>query len=96
MSEPTAVNARTQILDIIASWGIVGMVRESVADALEAKDQEIVDLTAKLEEAQARERALREALGAIRSLLVVRPHRFADQTEKIHAVLDAALAEPTP
>ena len=54
MSEPTAVNARTKILDIIASWGIVGLIRDSIADVLEAKDQEIADLMAKLKQAQAR------------------------------------------
>ncbi len=35
---------------------------------------------------------LKKALTDIRGLLVVRPHRFADQTEQIHAVIDAALA----
>ena len=52
MSEPTAVNARTRILDIIANWGLVGMIRDSIADTLEAKDKEIADLKAKLEQAQ--------------------------------------------
>ncbi len=36
----------------------------------------------------------RRALQDVRDLLVVRPHRFADQSGKIHDVLDAALARP--
>lgn len=35
-------------------------------------------------------------LKEIRGLLVVRPHRFADQTEKIHEVIDRALLHAEP
>ena len=42
---------RTKILDIIANWGLVGIIRDSIADTLEAKDKEIAELKAKLEQA---------------------------------------------
>ena len=37
---------------------------------------------------------MRAALKQIRGLLVVKPHRFATQTEAIHAILDDALSGP--
>ena len=77
-------------VDAACECGI--MISEVVAD-LQARLQAV-------EEGFESERTLRlikeagEALEEIRGLLVIRPHRFSDQSEKIHAVLDAVLAAP--
>ena len=58
----------------------LGAVSIEVARALAERDEDL--------------RAFTKALTDIRGLLVVRPHRFADQTGKIHDVLDDVLARP--
>lgn len=68
-----------RLIDPGASGSLSDFVDKALAD-LASRDQAL--------------RACVEALVKIRGLLVVRPHRFADQTERIHAVLDDILALP--